>query len=296
MKTRKIALLAAIAVLAGVCVLQTVVAGGESVREVKLAELPDAIVLARGSLAPVRLAKEGDRWVVGDRKYPADGAAVERMLKAIASVRVLGAVSSGGDYDRYGLADDARLTVTASLAGKTLRTVAVGKNSVTAQQTYALLDGAKAVSLVSGNYGDIFAKTEDELRGKEIWALDPEGITRVDAAGFAVAKAGTPPVWTAVPSSGGAAVPKIDADRVASWARELATLRAESFASENVGLPAKPLAKIVIAGAGKTVDLSIQAKDGDSRYLCTSGSTPYPFYIPSAVANRFLKPAKDFEK
>ena len=102
--------------------------------------------------------------------------------------------------------------MTASLAGKTLRTVAIGKNSVTAQQTYALIDGAKAVSLVSGNYGDIFGKTADELRGKDIWTLDAAGITRVDAAGFAVAKAGTPAVWTAVPPSGGAASLKLDAD------------------------------------------------------------------------------------
>ena len=83
---------------------------------------------------------------------------------------------------------------------------------------------------------------------------------------------------------------------VASWVSELASLRAEAFAPENASLPAKPLAKIVLTGAGKTVDLSIQAKDGDSRYLCTSSSTPYPFYIASAVANRFLKPAEDFEK
>jgi hypothetical protein len=295
MKTRKIALLATIAVLACVCVLQIVFSGGDSVREVKFTGKPDSLVLARGSLPPVSLVKDGDKWLIGDKKYPADGAAVERMLEALSSIRVLGTVSSGGDYDRYGLTDDSRLTVTASLAGKALRTVAIGKNSVTAQQTYALLDGAKSVSLVSGNYGDIFGKTADELRGKDIWVLDAEGITRVDAAGFSVAKAGTPAVWTAVPSAGGAAL-KLDADKVGSWVKELASLKAESFAPENAALPSKPLAKIVITGAGKTVDLSIQAKDGDGRYLCTSSSTPYPFYVPSVVANRFLKPAKDFEK
>jgi hypothetical protein len=216
MKTRKIVLLATIAVLACVCVLQIVFTGGDSVREVKFDGKPDSLVLARGSLPPVSLVKDGDKWLIGDKKYPADGAAVERMLDAIASIRVLGTVSSGGDYDRYGLTDDSRLTVTASLAGKALRTVAIGKNSVTAQQTYALLDGAKAVSLVSGNYGDIFGKTADELRGKDIWVLDAEGITRVDASGFSVAKAGKPAVWTAVPAPGGSAALKLDADKIAS--------------------------------------------------------------------------------
>ena len=87
MKTRKIALLAVIAVLAGVCVLQIVFSGGDSVREVKFTGSPDSIVLSRGSLAPVSLVKDGDKWLIGDKKYPADGAIVERMLQAIASIR-----------------------------------------------------------------------------------------------------------------------------------------------------------------------------------------------------------------
>jgi len=301
MKTRKIILLSAIVLLCGVYMLQIVFGGRDSVKVLKLADKIDSIVIATGPNAtPLTISKDGDKWFLGDKKYPADSSLVEGMVAALGEIKTLGTVSGSGDYARYGLDEGARLTVTASKGGKALRTVAVGKNATTAQQCYVLLDGGKSVQLVSGNFKETFGKDLATLRDRSIWSIPPDGITRVDVASsgtpaFALAKAGTPPAWV-VASPDSAKNFALDNEKTAVWAYLFANVTADSFAPDGTAVPEKAFETFIITGAGKTVTFNLLAKEGDARYLCSSSEIPYPFYLSAATGEKFLKSYKDFGK
>jgi len=301
MKTRKIILLSAIVLLCGVYVLQIALGGRDSVKILKLADKIDTIVIATGTgSSPLTISKDGDKWILGDKKYPADSSLVEGMAAALGEIKTLGTVSGSGDYERYGLNEEARLTVTASKGGKVLRTVAVGKNASTAQQCYVLLDGGKSVQLVSGNFKETFGKDLATLRNRLVWSIPTEGITRVDVASsgtpaFALAKAGTPAAWV-VASPDSAKNFALDADKASAWALLFATVTADSFAPDGTAVPEKPFETFTVTGAGKTVTFNLLAKEGDARYLCSSSESPYPFYLSAAIGEKFVKTYKDFGK
>jgi hypothetical protein len=303
MKTRKIVLLSAIAVLGAVAILQATVLGGDSVKVVKTDAKIDSIVIGKQGVASLSLAKEGDRWVAGERKYPVAKASSDALLAALESVRVLGSVSSGGDYERYGLDDASKITVTASAGGKIVRTIYAGKNSATSQQSYAIVDSGKTVVMVSGSLRDTFDKSIADVRDRDIWTVSAEGISRVDidpdgkgSAAYTIAKTGEPAAWTLVPGSkAGKGNP--DATLAANWVDSLATLRADSFAPDDLDVASLPtLGSAKITAAGKVIDFAIRQKDGDKRYLCTSSASPYAFYVSVPSGSKFLKPYSELLK
>jgi len=285
MKARKITLLASIAILAAVAVAQAVLAGGNGVKTLALAAKPDSIEIAKAGGAPLLLVKSGDRWIAGEEKYPVAGATVDAMLAALESVRVLGDVSGSADYARYGLDDASRLTVTVSAGGKVIRTIVAGKNVATGQQSYALIDSGSSVRMVSGSLRDTFDKKLEDVRDRNVWTVPAAGISRVEVNpsetgtfAWAIAKAGDPPVWTLVPGSA-AAKENPDAALAADWAESLANLRADGFAPAGTAVPSSSLGGVRITAAGKTISLTIAAKEVDGRYLCVSSEIPYPFYL-----------------
>lgn len=292
MKTRKILLLSAIALLLCVYLVQFFTRGGESKRTIALGDTPDSIVISKADGISLSITKEGDAWLLGDKKYPADPSLVQGIVSALDQIKVLGKVSLSGDLERYSLSEAGRLTVTAAKGGKTLRTVAVGKNAVTGRQSYALIDDSKDVLLVSGNLNDTFGKGIDALRKKEIWSMPADSISRIDVAGsgsgvnFSLAKSAES-VW-AVAAPDRAKSFALDSNTVASWAQNFANVRAESFPADGV-VPGAALWTFLVTGGGKESRLIVHSKDGDARYLCSSSESPFAFYLSSASVERLMK-------
>jgi hypothetical protein len=301
MKTRKIALLSAIAVLACVYALQLTLGSVNPVRTVKLADAPDSFVIAKGDGSSITLKKDGDRWLVGEKNYLADASKVEAMISAISPVKILGTVASSGDLDRYGLEETSKITVTALKGEKTLRTLTVGKNAVTGEQSYGIVDANKAVSLLSGGLHDVFGASLDEMRDRAIWNLDASAIAKIDVKGegkegsFTLEKSGTPAAWgVALPESAKKAA--LDASAANSWAQGFAELRADAFAPDGTAPAEKPIAVFTVSSGGKNYALSVLAKDGESRYLCSSPESQSPFYLSAYSVGLLLKPLSELEK
>ncbi len=307
MKTRKKILLAAIGVLALAFALQTALGRRNAVQTLSLADDPDRIEIARAGGEVTTLAKVGDRWLIGDEKLPADPQAVAEMITVLKEIKTLGSVSASGDWARYGLDDATAVIVKASRDGSAMRTVAAGKNSSTTQQSYVRIDGGKDVLLASSRFRDRFDRSAESLRDRTVWKVPSGGMTRIqsdfaaigdiDGSGkrrtaFAVAKAGTPATWQGAPLAGKNASP-VDADKTASWAESLAELRADSFAPDGTAIPESPLGKIAILAAGKTVTLTVARKEGETKYLCSSSESPYPFYLQKATVIKFARGLED---
>jgi hypothetical protein len=295
MKTRKIILLSSIAVLAAVYAVQLAFSRPDKVRVLTVADKIDSITITRNDAPSVTLRKEGEGWVIGDKKYPADQALVDDMLAPLNSLKVLGSVSKNVADERYGLADGAGIGVEAASGGKTVRKLIVGKDSSTSRQAYTQVDGKAEVLLVSGSLHDTFGKSADEYRSRAVWAFGADTVTKVSStagAAYTLEKAGNPAAWSVTWPSGAS----LDAEKAQSWVSGLASVTAQSWADPAVLTGGKPLASVSLVAGGKEYSLTVQLKDGESRYLCTASSTPYPFYLSSYVAEKFLKTVQDLAK
>ena len=298
-KTRKLVLLSFIGVLCVIFVLQLVAGARNSVRTLTLNEKPDTILIVKPDGTNIQIVKNGDKWIIGDRKYPADSSKINAMVSALETVKVLGTVSKNSDDERYGLVKTAGISVSAIKDGKTLRKLTIGKESVTAEQAYINLDDGKDVLLVTGSLKDTFDKTVGDIRDKGIFSLDADSLTKISVTGsteandnWVLEKAGDPPLWTLTSDS----TPVVDAEKAANWVKSLVSLDAADFAPENIALPATTLGKISFTEGGKDVSLTVYEKSSDKQYLCSSSENQYPFYLTPYVAEKYLKKITDLAK
>ena len=256
------------------------------------------------------LAKEGGRWIIGEKKYPADQAKVDAILKVLSNIKILETVSVSGDSDRYGLDEASRLVITASKGGKVLRTICAGKASSASNQSYAYVDGEKDVLLVAGKLRSEFDKTAESIRDRTVWNVKGESVTRVDSdfscsprdiAGsetrripFSIEKAGEGATWKEVSIPGAGASEKLDATKVSAWVDSIANLRADSFAPEVTATPAQNIGTLTLTSSGKALTLSVVRKEGDTKYLCASSESPYLFYLQAGTVARLAKAPREF--
>jgi hypothetical protein len=292
MKIRKIILLSALILLAGIYTFQLITGSRNSIRDIVLEDTPDRITIQNGSETVV-LVRNGDDWLAGDAAYPADSYKMGSITAGLASVKVLDTVSSNTDDERYGLEDSSAITVTAEKGGKTVRTLRIGKSAVTSVQTYAVVDNSKSVSLVSGSLRDVFGITLDSVRDKTIYSVSSADITGVTVTiagseSYTLVKSGDPAVWTPVVELDG-----FNAEAAASWASGLSTLKAKAFIyDEDAAFGGKSLAgTLLLTSAGKEITVTLYRADDDQEYACRSSESVYPFTLSASDAGKFLKPS-----
>lgn len=303
MKPRKIALISAIAVLLCVYVVQLLTLGRGSVRDMKLSEAPDTIVVTQGANS-VTLALENGSWVVGDKKYPADQRAAEDIAATIGDIKVLDTVAKIGSdavLERYGLDAAKAIIVKALKGGEELRALTVGKDATTASQTYVSLQGGKDIYLASGSLRTTFGKSVDELRSSTVYSVKYDDMSKVTVSSpagiWALEKSGSPAAWTIAPGSGGAKI-TIDHDKAAFWIKSLAELNADSWLADDASLPKVAPTTITIALGDHDISVSIYPSGSgkDPKYLCASNATPYRFVMGGYEAEVFLKKLDDLKK
>ncbi len=297
---KKIALLSSVAVLAGVYAIQLALSRPESVRTLAIDSAIDSIEIARPDAPTLTLSKEGDSWLVGEGRYPADASRVESMLSLLKEVKILGIVASDATRGEYGLEEGSAISVTALSGGKKTRSVTVGKGAVNSMQTYASVDGEESVSLLSGNYRGAFGLSADDLRSRDIWTIEAASVTRVssarDSSSFALEKAGEPPTWSLAPGDAKKASAAIDAEKASAWVTGLLSLKAQSFARDDAALPARSLVTVTITSGGVDKWIRLHEKGSDGMYLCTASGVASPFYLSSWTAEKILKPLSELVK
>ena len=133
MKPRKIILLSSCALLLIICILQGISKTKDTVKTFEFSETPDAISIQKPD-GEIKLVLENGEWFVGEKKYPTLQSTVDSIIDDIKSVRALDKVGKANNQnmlDRYELNDGQKIVVTASLNGKVLRTIHIGKTSST---------------------------------------------------------------------------------------------------------------------------------------------------------------------
>ena len=131
MKTRKIILIAADVLLLAVCIFQWISAAKDNVKTFTFKEEPDELIIEKAD-GNFTLTKQGDSWVIGDKKYPANEGTVDSMVSSVEEIRALdkmGKVNNEVISARYDLTETKSIKVTVNAAGKTVRKITIGKES-----------------------------------------------------------------------------------------------------------------------------------------------------------------------
>jgi len=289
LKVRKIVLLALIPILLCIYILQIVSGNRNTVKYLTVEEEADTVLITKGDGTEIKVFKEGENWFVSDKKYPVDESTAKTLVSEISSIKLLETVSSSAaDKARYGLDEAAAVTAALYKDGTLLRTVGVGKASPTAQQTYITVDGGKDIYLSSGSITSDFTKSIDDIRSKKVYSLD---VTKVTAATATTPSDGTVSVFRNSDDNswlGG------DSSKVSSWISNITSLNVQSWASENTVLPSEAAGSVTLTADGNQITVTVYTTDDESKYICTCSETPYPFYLSSYSAEKYIKTSADF--
>ncbi|MBO4385640.1 MAG: DUF4340 domain-containing protein [Treponema sp.] len=313
---RRIVLIAALAVLVLIYGFQVWSSSRTGIKIVKTEAEPSEIIITKGmdSENEIHLVKTGDsEWTLGSKKYPADENSVYSILSAVKEIKILGTASSlSGDGSRYGLDDASKITVTAMDSGKTLLTLAVGKNTSTGNQSYIQLDGKNTVLLANKALHTLFDTSENTLRSKKVYALSPSEISSVTVSGkdgsFTVKKETLPssgdensPAATAwrLEKYEGFGEEKISSEKVSAWLNTISAVSVSAWSDQPYSGKKDDalVAELSLVADGKDYTLQIVSEEkiseNETKYLCESNQTPYRFYISAYAAGNVKKSLKD---
>lgn len=305
MQKRKLILLCSCALLLLVCIAQAITKNKNNVKLYTVKEELDSVCLEANGTS-VWLVKNGDKWLAGraenDAKYETTQSAIDSLLGAVKSVKVLdkvGNASSEASQIRYDLTDAKKITVTAFAGGKEVRKITVGKSSATGSQGYIMLDNGSDVFLASGNLSNTFGKTLDDLRSRSVWTLDKNmigGVTirKADGTEWKLSRTGQSENIEWKLDGHGIVTGEVDSQKAENWFAEFANLSASSWYDDSASPDGKYLLTCEVEAGGKTVALDLfQTKEGNddeaAEYCASSTESPYTFALASYSANKFLK-------
>ena len=127
----------------------------------------------------IELTRAGSTWEVGDHKYIADKAKIDRMLNAVSSLEVTVMVSESKNYDRFDLSDDRKINVQVSGDKDLSLNFDVGKTAGTRRHTFVKIKGDDRVYQARGNFRTNFDVTAEVMRDKQVLAVDKNSIQKI---------------------------------------------------------------------------------------------------------------------
>lgn len=247
------------------------------------------------------LVREGDTWLIGDRKYPADSTMVDNMLKAISGLTLTALVSESENYAIYELDENGRVEVEVFKEERLVRKISIGKNTPTHHQTFVMLDDDPRVYHAKGTIRREFDRTVSELRDKRVLSFTDEiseivlkkgaeeivivrtaapvsvDVSGAEKGGAAPEDAG--PKWK---TSDGRAVKDSEIDQLVNM---LSSLQCDDYIEGRTKDEfVSPVFTATLKGAG-TYTIALFEKEED-RYPAVSSGSEYAFLLSEWKTNK----------
>lgn len=310
MKTRKLVLIIADALLLAVCIIQLALGARDTTKYFTLKDKPDSLEIVTPG-ETISLYKEGDDWFIGQKKYPASISMVDSYIDAISNIRALdkvGSTASEAVADRYELVDGKKTIVTAKLGDKVLRTLEIGKTAVSSSQCYATVDGGKDIYLLSGGINDTFDTSVAAARTTIVLNLESSDITKVSMTDcktektWAVSRMGSGDdlAWN-VSGDGAGEGYELDSGIAANWLNSFASLSTRDWYPEDEVLEGEKTLSAVITCAFKDITVEFFALPKKNvedlqQYYGRCSETPYRFKVNESTVKQYLKTLEEMAK
>ncbi|HDH04196.1 MAG TPA: DUF4340 domain-containing protein [Nitrospirae bacterium] len=272
------------------------------IQKIRTGDITKISLKKKGS--EIELAKENDKWLINDRKYPADNAVIDSMLNAISGLTLTALASESGNYAIYDLDKEKRIEVEAYKGSDLLRKINVGKITPTYKQTFVMLDNDHRVYHAKGALRREFDRTVSELRDKKVMAFSdditevalkqgkdeitivrataPVSVDVTEKKGKQEKPGESAPKWT---TSEGKAVKE---DEVNDIIDTLSGFLCDEFIEDKTKEDFKsPVFTVVLKGVN-TYTISFFEKI-ENRYPAISSESEYPFFVSEWKANKVMK-------
>lgn len=181
MKTRKLVLIIADAVLLLIFAIQLILSARSTTKTFKNEKEITSISITNKNQTFEMNATAGN-WACGPQNYPVNNADADSMVQAINKLNSLEKVASGSNeviLDRYDLTEGKCIKVCAKSNNDVVRTIYIGKTAATNSQVYAMVDDSKDILLLTGNLRKIFDKTIDTIRSKTLLNYPEESVKEI---------------------------------------------------------------------------------------------------------------------
>ncbi|HOQ13075.1 MAG TPA: DUF4340 domain-containing protein [Spirochaetota bacterium] len=256
----------------------------------------------------LELKKQGDRWLIGQKGYPADNDLIRDLEKKIAELPVVDLVSTKGFFEPYELSEGQALDISLMAKGELLRRVSIGKQGLTNNHVYVRIDNGREVFLASGITKNEFKQDIDNLRDKKNFEIKSDSIEKISINYqgkeyiFYKEKVAQKENSNSSGESSeqewkckGYENIQLNSSKINSMLYTFSPLRAAKFYEGEI--KEKPLCIVRIFTGDGEKDLNIYKGVEKDFYLATSSSSPYNFTIGSWQAQKYMiKSIKDLEK
>ena len=152
-------------------------------------QLPDVPQAAAKEISKLQITREGaiiaihkkdDKWYIAPEEFPADGNKIKDILNAIENLTLTALVSESKNYNLYDLDEDKKINVKAWQADNLRRDVDLGKTASSFRHTFVKPAGDERVFHARGNFRNNFDLSVDDLRDKQVLALNPADIMQFE--------------------------------------------------------------------------------------------------------------------
>jgi hypothetical protein len=213
-------------------------------------------------------------------------------------------VSESGNYSRYDLDNDSKISVKAWVGDKLSREFEIGKVASSFRHTFVKLAGDDRVYHARGNFRDQFDQTVDALRDKTVLSFDSTSIGRIQitkgkdttalvltegAAEKPDEQASAEKVWLTADGK------QADEEQIKHLLRILSGLQCETFVDDQEKQDfADPIYTIHCTGA-EDHNLSVFAKrEKEAKsYPAVSSDSGYPFLLPVWQVDSLMKESEE---
>ena len=245
------------------------------------------------------LRKESDKWIIGDKKYPADNAMVENMLKAISGLRLTVLASESKNYSIYKLDEKNRVEVEAYKGDTLLRKIYIGKPASSYRHTFVMIGDDHRVYHAGGNIKVDFDKKISDLRDKTVMAFNDDIMEVVLKKGeeeITIARATAPVSVDVTEEQDEEAMPKwtvsdgreVKESEVETILNALSDFRCDGFIEDKTKEDFKaPIFTVTLKGVDSYTISFFEKKEG--RYPAISSESEYPFLVSEWKADKIMK-------
>jgi hypothetical protein len=256
----------------------------------------------------VLLEKADENWLIGEKKFLAADNEVSQMVDTIEDLTLTTLISESGDYTRYDLTDEKKISVKAYDGDRLVREFDIGKAAPSFRHTFVRLPGDPRVYHARDNFRSKFDKSVADLRDKYVLSFAGSDIQQVElikgqdrlifnrrevpiekAQSTAAEEGETPAIksemiWKADDGR------RADGAQVERLLSTLAQLECEKYITDHTKADfTDPIYRIRLQGP-QEFSLSIFAKQNknDKHYPAISSQNDYPFFLPDWRAESLM--------
>ena len=305
LQLRKLILSCGCVILLVIAILQGILKSKSSVKTIKLTKAIDEIVITN-SEGVVTLKKQDTNWVVGEQSYPVTQSNIDEIIEKLSSICAIektGSASSEEALAKYELNEGKVITVVVKGEGKELRTLKVGKNSVTGAQTYISFDSSSDVYLCNGDYNILFNKNVNDFRSRIVAEFDTDKISSIsinvpDGESWSLSKIVKDADVSWIIS--GADI-EVDEQKAQNWFNSFKSLSVKSWYDEYENLDGIEICSSTVTVDGKQVSFEFykipaKTEGGQDDYYGKCSLTPYRFAIAQYNLSRFQTTPESLKK